>query len=499
MPHPLLVRTWHGARPGRSGEILLVPKEPNYINGGLSHSGPWDHLQRVPMFWFGPGLVRPQGELVRSVSMAALAPTLARLIGFGSFSTPDGGPMWDALEPVATRPLPRLVVTVVWDGGGWDVLDRWPNSWPILAGLVEQGTMFTNFRLGTSPSVTPPIHATIGTGTFPMRHGVTDNQVRRPDGSITDAWSTGPSTMLEPSLADLYDAAMDNEPVVANVATGDWHLGMIGHGSLWPGGDADVAVTHEGTPAFTWNLREHVAPYYRFPEYVNEVGGYEADIAELDAADGAVDGMWRDNPIADLGEGFFTPARQPYQTRVVEEIVRQEGMGTDDVPDLLYVNYKLIDGVGHDFGIHSLEEKDTVRWTDRELGRLIDFLDVWVGPQRWALALTADHGINPQNPAAFRISLPRMTSDLRRAFDRDGDGVSVVQRVRPSMVFLNVPELRQGGHTVADVAAFLNRYTEGQNLTTGGGAVAGRTKQVLSAAVPTGMLPRLACLPEARA
>ena len=44
--------------------------------------------------------------------------------------------------------------------------------------------------------------------------------------------------------------------------------------------------------------------------------------------------------------GFDTPARTVYQERVVETVVKNEGFGADDTPDLLYLNFKEIDYVG---------------------------------------------------------------------------------------------------------------------------------------------------------
>ena len=38
----------------------------------------------------------------------------------------------------------------------------------------------------------------------------------------------------------------------------------------------------------------------------------------MDQADGKLDGLWRDNDIDELLKGFDTPARTPYQERVVE-------------------------------------------------------------------------------------------------------------------------------------------------------------------------------------
>ena len=41
VPSELLVRTWRGHRPDRSGDLELLPAEPDFIgHGGLPHSGP---------------------------------------------------------------------------------------------------------------------------------------------------------------------------------------------------------------------------------------------------------------------------------------------------------------------------------------------------------------------------------------------------------------------------------------------------------------------------
>ena len=157
------------------------------------------------------------------------------------------------------------------------------------------------------------------------------------------------------------------------------HLGMLGHGSMWGGGDQDVAVIRElvgaetlGAEGFEWNLTPALQPYYRFPDYLDEVGGFERDVREVDAADGQIDGRWRENDIQTLLGGFDTPARIPYQTRVLTELIEREGFGADDVPDLLFVNFKMIDYISHVWTVNSPEMQDAVRAQDEQLEVLVD-------------------------------------------------------------------------------------------------------------------------------
>ena len=117
---------------------------------------------------------------------------------------------------------------------------------------------------------------------------------------------------------------------------------MASHGSLWGGGDGDVAVlrvpvdaSNEGAEGKEWNLQGRYQPFYRFPSYVNDLPPLSAYTDALDRQDGALDGKWRDNSIAQLEEGWATPARIPYQGRMVEEVIEREGFGADDTPEAI--------------------------------------------------------------------------------------------------------------------------------------------------------------------
>ena len=131
----------------------------------------------------------------------------------------------------------------------------------------------------------------------------------------------------------------------------------------------------------------------------------------MDQADGKLDGLWRANAIDQLLKGFDTPARTPYQERVVETVIQHEGFGKDDMPDLLYLNFKEIDYVSHVWSMNSLEMRDAVVAQDLALKRFVPFLNQQVGKGNWAMVLTADHGAMP-DPAVSR-RLPDL--DARRS------------------------------------------------------------------------------------
>ena len=100
------------------------------------------------------------------------------------------------------------------------------------------------------------------------------------------------------------------------------------------------------------------------PDWVND-DSIDASLEQaktaLDQRDGSLDGLWRGFSIEQMADGFNTPARSPYQTTLFEELVKREGFGRDKVPDLLYLNYKIIDTMGHQFSADGVEMTDGAR------------------------------------------------------------------------------------------------------------------------------------------
>ena len=258
LPHDYLVRTWNGYSPDRGPEITAIPAEPNFMGAGLPHVGPWDYIQHVPMFWYGPGHIAANGQIPGAVTLADIAPTQASLLHFDGFTAPDGTSMTKAIEPGQTPP--KLVVVLVWDSAGINVLQEHAKEWPYLKSLIPKGTWYDDAYVGSSPTSTAQDHATIGTGSFPIDHGIVAHHFQM-GGQDTTPWQIGPNFFVDPTFADIYDHANDNKPVAGIVATADIHLGMLGHGSFWNGGDRDIAMTRSPDVKSTstaegdvWNL-----------------------------------------------------------------------------------------------------------------------------------------------------------------------------------------------------------------------------------------------------
>jgi hypothetical protein len=110
--------------------------------------------------------------------------------------------------------------------------------------------------------------------------------------------------------------------------------------------------------------------------------------------------------------------------------------------------------------------------------------------------LAADHGTqpDPEVSGAFQIDVAKLETGLRDTFD-DGDDVAVVERVRPSEIWLDRDELRENGHTLADVSQWLLELTQADTFKNQNVPDPGHeNERVFAAALPSSILAALPCV-----
>jgi hypothetical protein len=467
-----LLRGYH---PSTSTDVAFIPTPGTTVirwsGEGLgtdaadprtTHPTPWDYHQRVPIVLYGPAYIRAGASEDRSVDVTDLPPTFADLLGF-DFAAPDGRSLREALLPTGPRGAPpRAIVLVAYDGGGWNLLEQWPAAWPFLRRLAAGGTTYTNATIGSAPAVTSAIHANMGTGAYPSRHGVTEITGRRPDGSVGDLYfehEADPRLLRLDTLGDAWDRARRNRPWVGIVAYESWHLGMMSRGTRAEGGDRDVAVLWEDEP----DIGEFFVnqELYTLPPYLPGEEQLRERLRQLDGEDGAIDGSWRGWDVEDPTIVPGTPAFVHHQGDALLEMVRREPIGEDRLTDLLFVEMKPTDFGGHIWNMVAPEEEAVLEAQDEVLRSLVDALDREVGRGRWVLAVTADHGQTPR---------PETTGGLRVHPDILGRrvdeyfGRKIVQKVTPSGLFLDHAALEAAGITPEEVARFVATYRYGDGL-----------------------------------
>jgi hypothetical protein len=460
-----LRRIQRGFHPGRSGDLQLV-LEPwntsNYPNESLdlahkdprsSHAMAWAYLDRIPITVYAPGIVTKPETRDDEVTLADLAPTTAQLMGFTDFSPRDGSPLPGVPTP-AKRP--KVVVTFVIDGGGWNVYTHWADAWPNLKRLMSKSIVYRNAFMGSFPTVTACAHATIGTGEFPRHHGVSGHNVRyrgKPAKAYGDIGHADPSFILAPTLAEAYNDSVGHRAWVGEIGYQVWHLGMIGFGDRHPRGKPPVAVYFDEDRTKQWQPQN--PDLFRLPDGTPP---QEALVGYLNAS-GQGDLIHR------AGRHLCcSPPIVRYQGDVIAAALENEPIGQGDATDLLYINYKMPDYTGHVYNFLEKEERVVIQEVDRELGRLVGILERKYKPGEYALIVTADHGQCPlvETAGGVRLDPIQLESDVERAFGKSIFGL--VQGVFPSEVYLNERALWDAGVTREEIAAFLRDYRYRDNV-----------------------------------
>ena len=472
----VMLHVKRGHVPGRSAEVYLVPQPHYYLAGDVdlttlgtdepwtsnAHPSPWNYTARVPMIFYGPGYAPSGVTNYDEVDIADIAPTYAEMLGVEGLE-PDGEPLQEVLAGQGAEKKPKVIFSIVLDGGGWNALQEHPDSWPTIKALQDQGTSYVNATIGSAPAITGALHATFGTGVYPVEHGLPGNQMRAPDGENVDTWlEEADGRYLEAvTVSELWDEQNSNKPIVGTVSYEGWHLGMIGQGALRDGGDKDVAALwdHE---ANAWWINED---YYELPKALatTDVARLEGYEESLDPRDGLVDGNWFGHTLEEIQEDNVRPGSPAYVRFTGDAVIdtmRETKLGSDDLTDMFWVEMKMPDFAGHLWNMINPEQADVLRETDRQIARFKAELDKTVGRGNYLIMISADHGQQPFPDllGGWRINTNELESDIRAEF---GD---VLEKVTTTDVFMDMDALEQEGIELDEVARWLGGYTIGENV-----------------------------------
>lgn len=476
----VMLHLYRGHVPGRSGEILLIPKPHHYLISEwdlrtldsempfekTTHAGPWDYLTQVPIVAYGPGLVPEGRRSDEPVDIAALAPTYARILGMDGFrSATCSLEIIVACDRRGGIPQPpKVIFTVVVDGGGWNVVDRYPDAWPNLEKLMDDGLLYENATIGSAPSTTGALHATFGTGYYPADHGLPGNIMRAPSGEIEDVFldDADPRFIEKPTVSELWDEANGNEPIVATISFEGWHLGMIGHGAQRDGGDKDLAAIWD-RPERQWTINED---YYALPDFLRETDIDRLRRYEnaLDPRDGRNDGKWFSETSLSLRRNKNERASSPAFARLtgdaVVELLHEEPIGADGLTDLVWIELKMPDSAGHAWNLIRPEVEDVVKETDAQIGRFRATLDATVGNGDYLFVVSTDHGQQPlpDDLGGWRINTSELARDIGIHFG------PVVEAQSPADFYLDKEVMTERGIAADDIARWLGLYTVGDNI-----------------------------------
>jgi type I phosphodiesterase/nucleotide pyrophosphatase len=434
--------------PGRSGQIMIVPREGHFITrddpaNAFMHGTPWGYDTRVPLILYGPGHVR-RGAFTVPARHQDIAPTIAAMLKLPAPATMTGVALSMALRPAATTP--RVVLLVVLDAFRADYLERHAGALPTLTRLKREGAAFTRAQVNYLPSATGVAHATISTGADPSFHGITVNTVfDAATGKASDPFpDRSPRNLMAPALADLWAQATDGRAIIA--AQGGLFYaagGLAGHGACQIGGRAVFAASYERTSG---QYATNPECYLLHPTLADRTPRLVWETAQ---------GLWRGHDIAGPDAVRRSALFAAYEADSLLGIVEAEPVGADDVTDLVLMNMKTADYVGHQYGADSPEIAETVAAVDKALGRLVDAVEAKAGPGRAVVIVTADHGMPALADPSRRHFASQIASDANARLDPEGKRLIRHYESSNAQMFVDRGRLRELGLTLADVSRHL--------------------------------------------
>jgi hypothetical protein len=266
-----------------------------------------------------------------------------------------------------------------------------------------------------------------------------------------------PSFLLEPTLAERWSEATGDGAWVGEIGYQVWHVGMLGRGGR-PLGELPVGVFWDENGGGGW--KPHNPDLYRLPGSVPGVERLDALTAAWTPSSVSPYDRWAQGKKAMC---CFPPVVQ-YQGELIRATFDSEPIGQDDVPDLLYLNFKAPDYAGHVYNMDDPRQAEVLGAVDAEIGHLSSVLEDRFGRGGFALLVTADHGQCPliDPSGGVRIDPIQLQQDLEDEFGRSV--FELVESVAPSEVYLSAKALADAGFTSEDVAAFLADYRYGENI-----------------------------------
>ena len=355
------------------------------------------------------------------VSQQDVAPTLAALLGTSPPATAIGRPLREALTPASTPP--RVVALLVLDGTRADYFDTYKDAMPTLSRMRAGGAWYSQAHVSTVPTLTAVGHANLGTGAEPQTHGLAVNYLfNRVTGKSQEAYDAlDPGEMLALTLADVWNIETEGQAVIVGQggairAT----AGLVGHGACVVNGRRVRAASYStaGDGTFQTNEKCYTLSDALKPltarRYWTEAGG-----------------KWLGHDIGDPTKFRHSALFQRFEGDALAAVLEAEPIGADDIPDLVLVNMKGPDYVGHAYGPASPEIKEALAELDRQIARALQIIERKAGAGRFAVAIAADHGMPGEPRPGGRHYLDDIVKRIDARFSpAGGTVVQYLQRRR---------------------------------------------------------------------
>ena len=431
--------------PGRTGQLLIVPREGHFITRpdpdvAYMHGSPWAYDVSIPLMFVGPAV--KTGLYSMPAVQQDVAPTLAAALGVAMPPSVTGRVL-PVLRPGFARP--RVVFVLVLDGMRRDYFDRYADVMPTLSALRQRAAWFSQAHVNFLPTNTAVGHSTIATGTDPSIHGITVNNIYdRVHRGRQDLFAgMKPQALMALTLADVWQLDTSGRAIVLAQGSIDRAATpLAGHGACQPNGAPVVLASYDEATG-TWHSNPDC---FRLPDYLKDRNASTLWSAESEWLHHKID-----SPASVRRSALF-PA---FEADAMTAMIEHEPLGEDSVADLILLNYKGADLVGHKYGPESEELRVTLAETDRQLARVLSALEAKVGKE-YLLAVTADHGMPSIPPSPDRRHFaPTIADLLHEKFDPEGKQLVTSYESENSQIYIDEDRLSKLGLTLRDLARFL--------------------------------------------
>lgn len=325
---------------------------------------------------------------------------------------------------------PKLVVMITVDQMRYDYIAKYWERYTDggFKRLVNDGFSFNNANFSYVPTMTAVGHATIGTGTTPVHHGIAANDwydriSKKEIYCVSD-------TTVKSIGVEGKDGMHSPRNLKANTFTDQLKLGsskskvfgisIKDRGAILPVGfSADAAYWFSGKKGHfisstyymeslpkwvnTFNGKKNVEEYLKTPW--NTLFPIESYIASGDdKAD--FEGTFKGEKTSTFphvlpslleANGLSlikgTPFGNSLLASFAKELIKKEELGIDNFTDVISISFSSTDYIGHMYGPQSIEVEDTYLRLDQDLADLLQFLDQQIGEGQYTVVLTADHGV----------------------------------------------------------------------------------------------------------
>lgn len=392
---------------------------------------------------------------------------------------------------------PKLIVGIVVDQMRYDYLTRFDSKFGEggFKRLINEGFNCKNNHFNYVPTYTGPGHASVYTGTTPKYHGIISNNWYDKEikssvycaqddevnsiGTESSAGKMSPQRMLTTSFADENRLFTQMRGKTIGIALKD-------RGAILPAGHtANAAYWFHGKDEGVWIT----SSYYR-----NDLPKWVTDFNTSDTVESYLN-VWNTSfPIDTYVEsgddqnnfergfkgkstatfpydlaalsaengGFDILKETPYGNSITLDFalaaLKGENLGQDDDTDVLAISFSSTDYVGHNFGVNSKEVEDTYIKLDKDLERLLNTLDSYVGEGQYTVFLTADHGAVNVPAYLQSVNVPagyldyNSRKELFQKFLMDTYGTTdLIENVSNNQIFLNKSKLKELGLNIHDV------------------------------------------------